>query len=139
MPVNFPAPQQGGERWSRRASAAAPDYQSGVQAAAGRWQPAATAGAQNYATGVQAAVASGAFAKGVGRAGDAKWQTRAAQIGPPRFSQGVQAAQPEYEKGVTPIWQKASSVTLPPRGPRRSESNYQRAVAMAKGFAAAKG
>lgn len=139
MAVKFPAPSTGGERWSRRASAASPDYQSGVQAASGTWQPAATAGANNYATGVQAAVGNGAFAKGIQKAGDSKWLNRATQVGPTRFAQGVQVARPDYETGVTPIWQKAAATTLPPRGPRRAEGNYQRAVAMAKAMASAKG
>jgi len=139
MAVQFPSTTAGGERWSRRASAAAPDFQAGVQAAAGKWQPAATAGAGNYKTGVAQAAASGAFEKGIAKAGDAKWVKRTTEVGPARFSQGVTVAQPEYERGVGPIWSKVAGTVLPTRGPRRSEGNYQRAVAMGKAFAAAKG
>lgn len=139
MAVTFPSPGVGGERWSRRASAASTDYASGAQAAAGRWAPAATAAQGNYEQGVQQAIAKKSFATGIQKAGDAKWVQRTTQVGPARFSQGVQAAQPEYERGVTPIWSKVASTTLPPRGPRRAEGNYQRAVVMAKAFAQAKG
>lgn len=139
MPVKFPAPATGGERWSRRASAASPDYQAGVQAAAGKWQPAATAGKANYDQSVQAAIAKGSFVAGIARAGDQKWVSRTTTVGPARFSQGVQAAQPAYEAGVSAIWQKVAATTLPTRGPRRAEGNYQRAVTMAKAFAQAKG
>jgi len=138
MPVKFPAPSQGGERWSRRASAAAQDYATGIAGAAGTWQPAAAAAAGSYATGVQEAIAGGRFQKGIAAAGDAKWQQASSTLGPSRFSQGVTARQPEYERGVTAIWQKAASVQLPARGPRGSEGNYQRAVAMGKAMRQAK-
>lgn len=132
MPIKFPSTGVGGERWSRRAAAAQVDYQSGVQAAAGTWQPGAAAGAQNYATGVNAAVASGAFAKGVQRAGDGKWVDRSVKLGPARFASGVQVAQPAYEAGVQPIWQRVSALTLPPKGPRGSAQNYQRPALVAQ-------
>lgn len=138
MAVKFPAPSVGGERWSRRASAAASDYSTGIQGASGTWQPAAAAAANSYATGVQEAIAQGRFAKGVQQAGDAKWQQASLTLGPARFSQGVTARQPEYERGVSAVWQKASSVQLPARGPRGSEGNYQRAVAMGKAMRTAK-
>ncbi len=132
MALQFPSTAVGGERWSRRAAAAQVDYGNGVQAASGRWQPAAAAGAQNYATGVQAAIAAGSFAKGIQKAGDAKWVDRATKLGPARFAQGVQVAQPAYESGVAPIWQKVSALTLPPKGPRGSAQNYQRPALVAQ-------
>jgi hypothetical protein len=139
MAVTFPSTAVGGERWSRRASAAAPDYSAGIVAASGKWQPAAAAAEGNYQQGVTAAIAKKAFSAGIQKAGDAKWVQRSTQLGPGRFAQGVTVAQPAWEAGVAPIWSKAQAVTLPTRGPRRSESNYQRATAMAKAFAAAKG
>jgi len=139
MAVTFPSTAVGGERWSRRASAAAPDYTAGIQAASGKWQPATVAAETNYQQGVTAAVARKAFSAGVNKAGDAKWVQRATQLGPARFSQGVTVAQPAYEAGVQPIWAKAAATVLPTRGPRRAEGNYQRAVEMAKAFAKAAG
>ena len=139
MPVQFPSPSVGGERWSRRAAAASPDYAAGAQAASGRWQPAALAAQSNYEQGVQTAIAKKSFGAGVQKAGDAKWLNRTTTVGPARFSQGVQVAQPAYETGVSAIWQKVSGTQLPPRGPRRSEGNYNRSVTMAKAFAQAKG
>jgi len=139
MAVQFPSTAVGGERWSRRASAASPDYSAGIQAASGKWQPAAIAGATNYEQGVTAAIGKKSFAAGINKAGDQKWVQRATQLGPGRFAQGVTVAQPAWEAGVAPIWAKAQATTLPTRGPRRSEGNYQRATAMAKAFAAAKG
>lgn len=132
MPIRFPSPGVGGERWSRRAAAAQPDYVTGVGSPRVPWQAAAAAGAQNYATGVQAAVAAGSFAKGIQRAGDAKWSDRATKLGPGRFAQGVQVAQPAYEAGVGPIWQRVASVTLPPRGPTGAAQNYQRPALVAQ-------
>lgn len=132
MPIKFPAPGVGGERWSRRAAAAQQDYQAGVQSAAGTWQPAAAAAEQNYRSGVAAAAAAGSFSKGIQRAGDAKWVDRATKLGPGRFAQGVQVAQPAYEAGVGPIWQRVSALTLPPRGPKGAAQNYQRPALVAQ-------
>jgi len=132
MAIPFPSTAVGGERWSRRAAAAQQDYLTGVQQASGRWQPAAAAGAPNYATGVQAAVAAGSFARGVQRAGDAKWQDRATKLGPSRFAGGVVVAQPAYEAGVTPIWSRVAAMTLPPRGPKGASQNYQRPALVAQ-------
>ncbi len=132
MAIKFPSTAVGGERWSRRAAAAQIDYQTGVQGAAGSWQPAAAAGAQNYATGVNAAVATGSFAKGIAKAGDGKWVNRATKLGPARFAQGVQVAQPAYEAGVTPIWQRVAGLTLPPKGPKGAAQNYQRPTLVAQ-------
>jgi len=139
MAIQFPSTSVGGERWSRRASAASGDFQKGIQAAAGRWQPAAAGAQANYEQGVTAAIAKKAFAAGVNKAGDAKWVKRASEVGPARFSQGVTVAQPEYEQGVGPIWSKVAGTVLASRGPRRSEGNYQRAVTTAKAFATAAG
>ncbi len=139
MAIKFPAPAVGGERWSRRAAAAQTDYQAGVQAAAGSWQPAATAAEQNYRTGVQAAAAAGNFSKGIAKAGDGKWVDRATKLGPGRFAQGVQVAQPAYESGVTPIWQRVASLTLPPKGPKGAAQNYQRPALVAQEMRKASG
>lgn len=138
MAVQFPAPSTAAERWGRRASAAAPDYEAGAKAATGKWQPAAVAAQPNYEQGVTAAIAKKAFATGIQRAGDAKWLNRTTTVGPARFSQGVMVAQPAYDAAVAPIWAKAAATVLGARGPRRSEGNYQRSVQMAKAFAAAK-
>jgi hypothetical protein len=139
MAVMFPSTAAGGERWSRRASAASPDYKAGITAASGKWQPAAVAAEANYSAGVTQAAAKKSFSAGVQKAGDAKWVQRATAVGPGRFAEGVTVAQPSWEAGVAPVWAKASAAVLPPRGPRRAETNYQRSVQMAKAFAQAAG
>lgn len=132
MPIRFPSPAVGGERWSRRAAAAQPDYLTGVQNPRTSWQAAATAGAANYQTGVQAAIQAGSFTKGVAKAGDAKWLDRATKLGPGRFAGGVQVAQPAYEQGVTPIWSRVAGLSLPARGPKGAAQNYQRPALVAQ-------
>ncbi len=132
MPIRFPSPGVGGERWSRRAAAAQPDYLTGVQNPRQSWQAASTAGNQNWKQGVAAAATADSFAKGVAKAGDAKWTNRAAKLGPGRFASGVQVAQPDYESGVGPIWQRVSALTLPPRGPKGAAQNYQRPALVAQ-------
>ncbi len=132
MPIRFPSPGVGGERWSRRAAAAQPDYLAGVQNPRQSWQTASTAGNANWKAGVQAAAGADSFAKGVAKAGDAKWTDRATKLGPGRFAGGVQVAQPDYEKGVTPIWSRVASLQLPQRGPKGAAQNYQRPALVAQ-------
>lgn len=115
-----------GERWARRASAASPDYQSGVERTTRDWSANSLAAENAYKAGVTAAANAGRFGKGVSKAGTAKWRKRAAEVGPARYAQGVQVAQPEFQGGFAPFAEAISRVDLPARGPRGSAQNYGR-------------
>jgi hypothetical protein len=115
-----------GERWSRRASAASPDYQSGVEKTTRDWSAASIAAEGAYKQGVTEAANAGRFGKGVSKAGTAKWRKRASEVGPSRYSQGVTVAQPEFQAGFAPYAEAISRVDLPARGPKGSAQNYQR-------------
>ena len=114
------------ERWARRASAASPDYQHGVETTTKDWAAAAGAGEASYKQGVTAAAAAGRFGKGVQKAGTAKWRKNSVAKGPARYAQGVQVAQPEYSGGFAPFLEAIGRVDLPPRGPKGSPQNYGR-------------
>ncbi len=114
------------KKFASRAQAASGDYKDGVANAGGDWEAGARAGADNYAAGVQEAIADGRFAKGVNGAG-AKYTKNATQLGPQRYQQGVANAQDAYTQGVQPYLAKLSSIQLPPKGPRGSAQNQQRA------------
>lgn len=115
-----------GERWARRAQAASPDYQTGVQSTQKDWQAASSAAENAYKAGVTAAANAGRFGKGVQKAGTAKWRKRAVEVGPARYATGVQVAQPEFSSGFAPYLEAISRVDIPARGPRGSAGNYQR-------------
>jgi len=122
------------DKWTRRAAVAGPDYELGVRNPKIPWDTAAIAGDNPWKAGVQAAVAAGAFAAGVRAAGNAAWQENAISKGIPRFPQGVSVSTAKYERGFAPIRTIIEGVQLPPRGPRRSPANIQRATAMIQGI-----
>lgn len=123
-------------KFARNATAAAGDYKSGVEQAGGDWESNTAASESNYEQGVSAAVSRKAFGKGVRAAGSAKYVDRASKMGSQRYGPGVQNAQGDWSKGFAPVAQVISSVNLPPRGPKRSPQNQQRANAMASALGA---
>jgi len=118
-------------KWKRRASSAGEEYAQGVQNPSKPWAASAAAAAPLYAAGVQAAIGRNAFAKGVGAAGDAKWQQGATQKGPARFAEGVTLAEPAYAQGFARVAGVLNSVQYPPRQPTGSPGNIARVAAVA--------
>ena len=114
------------ERWSRRASAASPDYQRGVETTQRDWAQNASAAEAAYKQGVTAAANAGRFGKGVARAGDAKWNRNAAGKGGDRYGPGAQAATGDFSTAIGPVLDVIKSTDLPAKGPRGQDSNYDR-------------
>jgi hypothetical protein len=119
------------KKYAARGGAAAGDYSDGVKNPRNDWQTSTAAAANTYAAGVQAAIGNGSFAKGVANAGSEKWSRKAQTVGAQRFGPGVQAAQPDYAKGVSPYLDTLRNLTLPPRAPKGDPSNVQRVAAIA--------
>lgn len=126
-----PAAEAAG-KWSRRASAATPDYQSGVQGAGSRWATNAAAANQNYTQAVTQAASAGRFAKGVAKAGAGKYERGAMEKGVQRYGPGVAVAESDYNTAVAPYLTAIGSLDLPARGPRGADANVQRVAAIAK-------
>ena len=120
-----------GSKWNRRAGSAGQEYVEGVQSPRRAWAASTQASEKNYVTGVQAAISRGAFGKGVQQAGDAKWQSRAQELGGARYGSGVAASQGNFETGFQKYHQALSSLALPPRGAKGSPENLQRVAAVA--------
>ena len=125
-------------KWTRRASSASTEYTEGVANPRRSWEQSTKASEKNYETGVQAAIARKAFGKGVGEAGDSKWQNRSIELGSARFSSGVQASEGSYNTGFAPYHQVLSSLSLPPRGSKGSPENLNRVAAVANALRAKK-
>lgn len=106
------------------------DYSSGLTSPRRSWEQATVDAAQAQAQGVQDAIARGAFAKGVAKAGQAKYLRKATGVGAQRFGQGVQAAKSDYQAGFTPYVSVIQGVNLPPRGPKGDPRNYERVSAI---------
>jgi hypothetical protein len=119
------------KKFVQRASQAAPDYKTGVEAAGQDWQTRTAASGDNYATGVQAAIGRKAFEKGVNEAGSVKYVTRAGGLGAQRYPSGVGAAEGDWAKGVQPYLDELKGMELPPRRPKGDPGNQARANAVA--------
>jgi hypothetical protein len=131
MPLNVKDATSSAAKFVARAQAAGAAYTQGVQGAGDTWQQHTASAGDAFAAGVNAAISSGRFAKGVNKAGAAKYVAAAAGKGAQRYPQGVAAAGPAWQNGVAPYLQMMSGLTLPPRMPRGDPGNLQRVAAVA--------
>jgi|GEM_PF-1007388 len=119
-------------KFKTRASAAAGDYKTGVEQAGSDWEAGARAGEGNYEQGVQEAIGKKRYGRGIAQAGAAKYTRNASVLGATRYPQGIQNAEQAYASGVAPVLDKLRGLNLPPRGPRRSPQNQDRANMVAR-------
>ena len=118
------------DKWSRKATAAGPDYTAGIQAPRIPWSQGAIAAKEAWKQGVADAAAKELFAKGVARAGDAKWLKKATELGVRRYPEGVAAAKDDYKSNFAPFYDALGKVALPPRAPRGDPRNLERVKAI---------
>ena len=114
------------DKWGKNAALGGDAYRDGVTNPRKSWQAATEAADESRRAGLAEADARGAFVAGVREAGDAKWKKNATILGPARFRQGVQNAQPEFSAGFSKYHSIIAGVTLPPRGPKGSPENIER-------------
>lgn len=114
------------KKYVDRAGVASKDYTDGVANAGGDWENGAKNGEQNFVQGVQDAITRGAYGKGVSGSAS-KYVANATKLGAVRYGPGVQNGASAYQAGVAPYLEKLRGLTLPPKGPRRSPQNQQRA------------
>lgn len=114
------------DKWTRVTPGRTEDYKIGIKNPKRDWADETEAAKGNWKAGIDAAAAKDLFAKGVSKAGTRKWQEKALQKGPGRFSEGVYIAGPDYEKGFAPYHAAIERVDLGPRFPRRDPRNIDR-------------
>ncbi|MBA7637593.1 hypothetical protein ES703_45239 [subsurface metagenome] len=114
------------DKWTRVTPGRTEDYKLGIQNPRRDWATEALAGKENWKAGVDAAAAKDLFAKGIDKAGTAKWRDHALKKGPGRFAEGVYIAGPDYESGFKPYHDAISRVDLGPRFPKRDPRNLNR-------------
>lgn len=117
------------KKFVTRATAAAGDYKEGVAGKGGEWEARTKEGESNYESGVQDAITRKAFGRGVAGSGS-KYERNASTLGASRFGPGVANAQDAWARGVQPALDVLKSLTLPPKGPRRSPQNQARSNAV---------
>jgi len=126
------------KKFVQRASAAAPEYATGIDAGGQDWEANTKAAEDNYKTAVTQAAADGRFGRGVSAAGQAKYMQRAKTLGAQRFPTGVAAAEGDWARGFGPSHQLLAGLQLPPRRPTGDPGNQARANAVATALAALK-
>ena len=137
MALRVPTPAQAGAKYASVTPTRQTYYQTGVQGAGQRWQDGVNVSQDVWGMGVQQAIADQRYSQGVqGKA--SLYSTKASTIGAPRWGQGVAAAEPAYEQGVTRFFQVLSNLTLPPRGPTGSPQNLQRVQIVVEALRAAR-
>ena len=119
------------EKWGTLTPQRAGEYQKGVQDPKKDWADEAVKAKDTWKQAVSQAIQRDAYSKGVARVGSAKWKKGATMKGPGRFAEGVQIAQPDYEKGFQKYHDIIKATELPPRYPTGDPRNLERTKAMA--------
>jgi hypothetical protein len=129
------SPAKVADKWARRTASAGQDYEEGAIASASRWVAAAAASEGLYKQGVSDAMAKGSYSKGIQAAGAASFAEGVKDVGASRYAQGAAGATQDFASGIAPVLEVISRTDLPPRGPRGSEGNYQRATVIGRALA----
>jgi len=119
------------KKWAARAAVATPDFTQGVERSAD-WQGNTLNAKDNYNAGVQKAVAEDKFAKGVNKTTTADWRQATKTKGAARWSAGVAAAKDDFKKGIGEVLGAIQATSLPARGPKGSEQNFERSKTLGK-------
>lgn len=126
------------KKWARVVATRGEDYKNGIKAPRRPWMEATLEAKERYATGITQALADDRFAKGVSRAGTAKWSAMALLKGPPRWIQGVQVAESAYEIAFRPYADVLNALSLTPRLEKGNPANIQRVAEVAAAMHATK-
>lgn len=110
--------------------ARAPFYETGVRAPLEDWESQTVAAMGAYKGAVTAPDIGKRFSGGVRRAGTAKWQRKAIDVGIDRFGPGVIAAEADFKTGFDPFVAVIAATEIPVRKPRGDPANYKRVEAI---------
>ncbi len=114
------------EKWTRVTPQRTEDYTLGVKSPKRDWAKAAADAKESHKAAMVTAASTDAYAKGVNKAGTAKWQSKAIAKGPSRFAEGVVLAGGDYGAGFSPYADTIKATTIPPRFPRGDIRNLER-------------
>ena len=120
------------EKWANRAASAADIFASEAEKAADLWAKNTQAAQGNYQQGITAAGVPARFARGVAKAGSAKFARKIRDVARDRYAPGVSLAQSDYKDNVTPYLTTLAGLTLSARKMRGDPSNYNRVTEVGK-------
>lgn len=131
MALKVKEASQSAKKFVQRGAAAGADYVDGIRGSGEDWERNAEAASENWSAGVQEAITRDGFAKGVRKAGAAKFERKALDVGARRFPEGIRESESDYEEGVAPFLDVLRGLTLTPRRPRGDPSNIERVAEVA--------
>lgn len=102
-------PEQIVEKYQRGIQQAGSDYAAGVSSPSKPWLQSTIAGADRWRNSIQEAINERRFEKGVNRAGDQKWQQRAASIGAQRYAASAPEAAQAYAAQASKVMAAANA------------------------------
>lgn len=114
------------EKWGRVTPQRSEDYALGIKNPKRDWAQAAGAAKDSHKAAMVNAATNDSYAKGVARAGTARWQDKAIKKGPSRFSEGVVLAAGDYGTAFGPYADTIKATVIPPRFPRGDIRNLER-------------
>jgi hypothetical protein len=131
-------PEQITSKFQAGIQAAGQAYAQGVQNPSRPWASATVAGQARWQAGIQQAIAQGSFARGVQKAGDAKWQQAASGKGARNFTAAAPDAAAAYAQKAQQIISagqaaRAAANAMPSDS---QEARLQRAVASMRAISA---
>jgi hypothetical protein len=114
------------EKWGRVTPGRTEDYTLGIKNPKRDWAQAASAAKESHKAAMVAAGQADSYAKGVNKAGSARWQDRAIRKGPSRFAEGVIVGAADYGTAFQPYADAIKATTLPVRFPKGDLRNLDR-------------
>ena len=119
-------------KWSENAGRAAESFAIEAEASADIWARNTAAARDNYGQAITAPGIKDRFARGVVKAGAAKFARKIRDVGRDRFAPGVAAAITDYKVGAEPYFSTLAAMTLSARKPRGDPANYKRVEEVGK-------
>jgi hypothetical protein len=114
------------EKWGRVTPGRTEDYTIGIKNPKRDWAQAATSAKESHKAAMTQAASNDSYAKGVAKAGTARWQDKATKKGPSRFAEGVAIGAPDYGTGFAPYADVIKATALTPRFPKGDLRNLDR-------------
>jgi hypothetical protein len=126
MAIKVKSAEEVARKWAEVTPQRSAYLESGLMGSGTTWEAETANAAGAYRAAVTAPNIEAMFRGGVKKAGGAKFERKAIQVGVGRYGAGVQAAQEDMKSGIEPMLSTISSLTLSPRAPRGSDTNYRR-------------
>lgn len=114
-------------KWKEVTPQRAGIYEQNVKTPLRNWEENTLAAKERQKAGMTKALQEDRVAKGVSKAGQAKWVKATTTKGPGRWQEGVNLGEVDYKAGFAPYYEVISGLTLPEKYAKGDPRNYERA------------